>query len=698
MQRFVPSRIDEAQVVTLEGNVSPLARAEFEVSVAPADTRLDRMMLLLKPSASQQAALDALVQAQHDPRSPLFHRWLTPAQYAARFGASAGNLDRIAAWLSGHGFTVNEVAASHRLVIFSGTAAQVADAFHTELHRYRVNGALHMANAQDPQIPAALAGVVSGVVSLNDFRRTSAIRVHRALGPRPQWDLYGSNYLFPADFATIYDLNPVYGEGISGAGTAIAIAGRSNINLNDVAAFRAAAGLAANNPAVVLAGADPRLVSGDQDESTLDVEWAGAVAPAASVTLVVAASTAPSDGVDLAAAAIVNHALAPVVSTSYGSCEQQMGATELAFYNDLWEQAASQGMSVFVASGDAGAAGCDLGSATTGTVTAVNGLCSSPYATCVGGTEFHEGSNAGQYWSPTNGANQGSALSYIPEAVWNESASSGGTALWASGGGASTVYPQPAWQREVSGAGASDGMRAVPDVSLTAASHDGYVTYENGSFWEVSGTSAAAPAFAAMMALVVQARNGAGQGNANPALYGLLNAPANPFHATLGGNNSVPGVTGFAAGGADYNMATGLGSVDGAELVGNWGFDEVALPTLSVTAASGSVALPRDGSGALDMSVATGGPFTGTVSLTVSGLPAGVFASWSGTPITPQAGAGTATLTLTASPSAQAASAPVVVTAQGDGLTATCQVTVEIEPLSFRVRGAPALPGLSKMR
>ena len=568
--------IDETQAVTLVGNVYPLARPEFDRGTLSDATRLDRMMLELKPPPSRQAALDALVAAQHDPASPSFHKWLTPAEYGARFGAASQDVARVTAWLQGHGFTVEAIPASRRLVVFSGTAAHIFDAFHTELHRYRVGGVLHVANAQDPQIPEALAGVVVGVVSLHDFRHTSEISVRRALQPRkgtaahPLYTAGGTHYLFPADLAAIYDLNPLYSTGTTGAGASIAIAGRSNINLSDVAAFRSTSGLAANNPSVILTGANPGLVTGDQDESTLDVEWAGAAAPAAAVKLVVAASTATSDGVDLASQYIVNHALAPVVSVSYGSCERDMGATELAFYNSLWEQAASQGISVFVASGDAGAAGCSQGSDITGSGTAVNGLCTSPYATCVGGTEFNEGSNPAQYWSAANSANYGSAQGYIPEEVWNESASNGGVGLWASSGGTSLVYPQPAWQAEVSGASAANGMRAVPDVAMAAAGHDGYFQYENGSFWIVSGTSAAAPAFAGVMALVVESQGGEGQGNANAGLYPLVSAERNPFHPTPSGNNSVPGVPGFFASGADYNLATGLGSVDGAALVSSW--------------------------------------------------------------------------------------------------------------------------------
>jgi hypothetical protein len=264
-----------------------------------------------------------------------------------------------------------------------------------------------------------------------------------------------------------------------------------------------------------------------------------------------------------------------------------MGTTELEFYNSLWEQAASQGMSAFVASGDAGAAGCYEGSSTLGSGAAVNGLCTSPYATCVGGTEFDEGSNPAQYWAASNAANYGTALSYIPEQVWNESTLDGGTGLWASGGGASLVYPQPVWQRAVIGTSAANGMRAVPDVAVTAAAHDGYVIYENSSYYVVSGTSAASPSFAGVMALVVERQGGTGVGSANAGLYSLLSAAHNPFHATPSGNNTVPGVTGFTASGAEYNLATGLGSVDGALLADQWGAG--ADFTLTASAAGGTV-------------------------------------------------------------------------------------------------------------
>jgi uncharacterized membrane protein len=628
--------IDEGQVVTLTGNVHPMARGEFDLGVLGSETVLAQMVLELRPSAARQAGLDALVEAQHNPESPLYHQWLTPAEFGVRFGASAGDVARIAGWLRGHGFTVSEVAASNRLVIFSGTAEQVGEAFHTEIHRYKVDGVEHIANVRDPQIPLAFAGVVGGLLSLHDFRRMSEMSGRKELGSRPEYSTGTAHYLFPADWATIYDLNSLYSAGTKGAGTSIAIVGRSNITLSDVATFRAASGLPANAPSVIFVSTNPGLLAGDQDESTLDVEWSGAIAPATAVKFVVGSSTATTDGVDLSAQYIVNHATAQVVSTSYGSCEQYMGASELVFYNALWQQAASEGISALVSSGDSGAAGCNGGSSTTGTVAGVNGLCSSPYSTCVGGTEFNEGSSSAKYWSASNTSSDESALSYIPEKVWNESALDGGSGLWSSTGGASVVYAAPNWQKGVTGANAANGMRAVPDVAMSSAAHDGYIIVENGSYWVIAGTSAASPSLAGLMALVVQSHGGKGQGNANPGLYALLTSAKNPFHPTPSGNNSVPGVSGFTASGGPYNLATGLGSVDGAVLVSSWGAGTSPVTgtnfALTQSATSGSVLTGK--TVGFTVGVTESGSANNAVALTIK-APSGVMATVSPSTILP---------------------------------------------------------------
>lgn len=690
--------IDELQAVTLYGNVHPLARAEFDLGEVNASTRMDRMILVLRPTAAQQKLLDALVAAQQNPASPLYHQWLTPAAYGARFGSSAQNRARVVAWLKAHGFTIQEIPAGNRLIVFSGTTGQVSDAFHTAMHRYRVDGVTHIANAQDPQIPSSLSGVVGGVVSLHDFRRRSEIKTRTVpglLAPvraiRPFYSAGSTHYLFPADFAAIYNLNPLLSAGTSGSGVSIAIAARSNIKLSDVASFRSLSGLAVNTPSVVLAGTNPGLVAGDQQESTLDVEWAGAVAPQVAVKLVVAASTGSTDGVDLAAQYIVNHAIAPVVSVSYGSCEQEMGSAELAFYNSLWEQAASQGIGVFVASGDAGAAGCSAASASKGSEAAVNGLCSSPYATCVGGTEFNEDSNSAAYWSATNSSSYGSALGYIPEEVWNESDSNGGSGLWASGGGVSAVYAQPSWQAAVSGAGQSNGMRAVPDVSLSAADHDGYMIYENSSPVIVSGTSAASPSFAGVMALVVQSQGGEGQGSANPGLYSLVNATANPFHPTPSGSNSVPGVSGFTASGAAYNLATGLGSVDAAALVAGWGSVSSGVD-FALAASAGSAIVQAGNSATFIISVIESGSAKKAVALS-SSVPAGVGVSFSSSTVLPGA---PATVTVTVGSVAVSGTRSIVFTGSDSSGTSTLTYALTVaQPPALSLSVAPSSVALT---
>jgi pseudomonalisin len=366
------------------------------------------------------------------------------------------------------------------------------------------------------------------------------------------------------------------------------------------------------------------------------------VAKKAIIKFVVSASTNTSDGTYLSAQYIVNHNLAPVMSMSFGLCEAALGASGNSFINSLWQQAAAQGISVFVSSGDSGAAGCDSASASRATHgRGVNGLCSSPYSVCVGGTEFID-SNYSLYWSASNTGTMGSALGYIPEAVWNASGASG---LWSGGGGASIVYTKPTWQNGVGVP--ADGKRDVPDVSLSAAVHDGYLIFMNGNNLVCGGTSAASPSFAGLMALVVESR-GTRQGNANPVLYSLANnqryGGAAVFHDVKTGNNSVPGVTGFTAV-AGYDQATGLGSVDADVLVSHWK-DAAGAATFHLSLLSSAVSVVRGGASAkVSALVSLSGGFDAPVALTVKGLPPGVSASFA-----PEAlaapGAGTAVLTL----------------------------------------------------
>jgi pseudomonalisin len=644
--------IDDEQRVTLRGNRHPLSLAQYDAGVVAADFRMEHMLLTLLPGPAQQDALNQFVDAQHNPDSPYYHQWLTPEQYGERFGVSDADVAQIVGWLQGHGMEVEEVAAGRRSIVFSGTAAQVQEAFHTQIHAYRIGEEVHHANVKDPEIPAALVQVVGGVVSLHDFH--SEPMHNGARLPAPEFTSGGSYYLAPADFATIYDLAPLYQQSINGSGQSVAIVGRSNINLADIRQFRAFFGLPANDPQIIVNGTDPGIFnSGEETEADLDVEWSGAVARNAAIKFVISKSTNSSDGVDLSAQYIVNHNLAPVMSMSFGLCEAALGSSGNSFLNSLWQQAAAQGITVFVSSGDNGAAGCDSASASTATHgRAVNGLCSTPYSVCVGGTEFNEASRPSLYWSPSNASGtQASALSYIPEIAWNESGP--GAGLWASGGGASTIYAKPSWQ---AGTGVpADGKRDVPDVSLTSAGHDGYLIYQEGGLYVVGGTSAATPSFAGVMALVVQ-HTAARQGNANTAFYSLASKQrtggASVFHDVISGNNSVPGQTGFNAT-AGYDQATGLGSVDALVLVNHWS-DATPPPTpaFHATASASSLTVTAGSNNNITLTVTVSGGFSAAIAFSVTGLPSGVSATF--TPATLSApGSGSSVLKVTATSSAK---------------------------------------------
>jgi pseudomonalisin len=650
--------------------------------------RLDRIVLVLKPDATQQAALDALVQQQQDPKSPLYHAWLTPESYAEHFGVSNADIEQVESWLDRNGFQLDEVPASRRAVIFSGTAAQVEAAFQTTLRTYWIGGETHIANAADPSVPAALATVIEGVASLHDVFSAPQ---HRSA---PAFTTGGAHYLSPADFATIYDANSLYNQAYDGSGETIAIAGRADISLPDVRSFRSKFGLPAKDPVVVLAGADPGSSSGgDVDESMLDVEWSGAVAKKATINFVTSASTATSDGVFLSAQYIVNHNLAPVMSVSYGLCEAALGASGNSFLNALWQQAAAQGIAVLVSAGDSGAAGCDASGATKAAQgRGVNGICSTPYSTCVGGTEFNDTANPGQYWSSSNSGSGNSALGYIPENAWNESGSSG---LWSTGGGVSTVYAKPAWQ---TGVGVpADGKRDVPDVALTAAGHDAYLVEMSGGLYAFSGTSASSPSFAGLLALVEQ-KEAARLGNANPQLYKLATAQraggTAAFHDVTAGNNSVPGVTGFTAG-AGYDQTTGLGSVDAENLVTAWGGTGPPAPTpaLTLTAPTASFTLAKGGTATVTVTTAVSGGFSSPVSFSVSGLPSGLTATFSPAAIAAP-GAGSATLKLTAGAALVPGAWTLTITATGGGLSKTASLSGSMAGLG--VTATPAAAALAR--
>ncbi len=733
------SAIDDTHVTPLTGNTHPLARPEFDQGTLDANTPLHRVLLVLQRSAEQETALRRLLDQQQDRSSSAYHQWLTPEAFGASFGPSDRDLSLLTDWLSSRGFTGVQINSGRTLVEFSGTVGTVNAAFHTSIHRYLVDGQPHYANAADPKIPAALAPVLSGILSLNNFPRLPAsvkagnFRRNTATGavtqipdstltsgsgpaattgvhPSFTYTQQTTNFyaVTPYDFATIYNVLPLWNAAtpIDGTGQTIAIVGQTDINPADFVNFRKLFGLPLGNTAtptgtqylnIIYNGPNPGVLA-DEGEANIDTQWSSAVARGATIDYVVSASTEVTQGTDLSAAYIINNNLAPVMSYSYGQCELFLGASGNAFYNNLWQQASAQGITVLLASGDSGAAGCDAGKVKDATYgLAVSGLGSTPYNVSVGGTDFNMSSGGTAYWNPTNDpTTQASAKGYIPETTWNDSCTNttlplqspfqgqsaeqicNSTArpslLTVSGGGGgrsscisatgttsascSNGYPKPAWQ---TGPGVpSDGVRDVPDVSFFAS--NGF----NGAFYLVcqqsanpdgqpcslaapaydfvgyGGTSVATPAFAGILSLVNQ-KTGSRQGNANYVLYTLAQhqsavglgcnaatgAPASgcifndltdntismpcltgsPNCQTTNSSDSYGVLTGWKAT-AGYDTATGLGSVNAANLVNDW-------TTAGFVSSATSLALSAT-------TAVHGSPVSATVSVSsTSGTPSG---------------------------------------------------------------------------
>ncbi len=519
--------IDNLHRTALHGNVNPHARHEFDAGAVDPSMKLSYMTLMLKPSGSQQADLEQLLTEQQDRKSPQYHKWLTPEQYADRFALSPADIGKIRAWLEGQGFTIDHVARSRNWLAFNGTAAQVSTAFRTEMHYYSVDAEKHFANATEPLIPAALESLVIGLLGLDDFHPK---RPTRQLIERPDLTLpNGIHLLGPSDVATIYDIARLYANGIDGTGQSIVVAGQSNINPADIAGFRTLFNLPSNVPKVLLVpGSQDPGITHDQGEADLDIEWVGAVARKATIIYVYSTNALAS------AQYAIDQDLARIISYSFGGCEAAQAPALLSSGRSLAQQGNAQGITWLAASGDSGAAGCDKAFASPQAAHgfAVSFPASIPEVTAVAGTEFVD--QGGNYWGTTNSPTGASALSYIPEAGWNESRPTNGIA--ASGGGLSGVYPNPSWQ--IGPGIQSVNARAVPDMAAAAASHDGYSVISGGQPFVDSGTSAATPVLAGIVALLNEQEGGHGLGNINPNLYRL--AQTKLFHDITIGSNVVP--------------------------------------------------------------------------------------------------------------------------------------------------------------
>ena len=653
--------VDPAQLQPLPHHHPLWANAANDLGPASADLTF---MLVLQRSAEQEVALQQLLIDQKNPSSPEFHHWLTPVEFGQRFGLSDSDLQSIRAWIESQGLTVQWIATGRNFIGFGGPAATVGRAFATTVHNYRVRGDQRTSVSSDPMIPAALAPVIKSIHGLYTIpdKPASFVSVPQiAAGP----DLTlsnGKNYVTPADFDTIYDL--LQGS-VVGTYPTIGIVARSRTNPADFTNFMAVADTSFPMPTEVVptafGGVDPgpALTSppigntsvGEQLEATLDVARAGSVARGSNLLIVTATTASGGIGDDTQYLVQTTPVPAQIINISYGDCESDAGSSGVQFWDTLFQQAAAEGISVFVSSGDSGASGCEasfVAPVANPPAISPNYICSSSYATCVGGTEFNDASNPAAYWNTAYGTNLGTARSYIPEGGWNEpTASSGISQLASSGGGVSSIIATPAWQAGP-GVPAARAGRYTPDISLTASCHDAYFgcmaaaggdcVVTNGSFRFVGmcGTSAAAPSMAGVAALIVQ-NAFYPVGNVNPDIYALAQSRPATFHdatpASSGVatcdintpsmcNNSTPGPTGLTGGQAGYalttgfDLVTGLGSPDISVLLSNFG-TALPAPTVTLTPSLTTIAAGQPLTITVQVAGTTSQPTpTGTVTLT----------------------------------------------------------------------------------
>jgi subtilase family serine protease len=799
---LITRNINEMQLNTLRSNTRSEAIAGNDRGIVRDDLSMEHMLLQLKRSPEQEQELKQYVEELTDSNSPNFHHWLTAKEFGDKYGVAPQDRDAIKSWLESHGLKVNVDYENGILIDFSGTAGQVKEAFHTEIHELEVAGVKHFANMTDPQIPAALEPAIAGVVSLHDFhpRSMSHLRPNYT-GTNP----YGnpSIWITPSDLATMYNLNPLFKAGISGQGQTIAVIEDSNVyTVNDWKSFRSKFGLSGYKGTLTQIHPAPAKganncanpgVTGNDTEATLDAEFASAAAPSAAIVLASCKTTSTFGGL-IALQNLLNQTTAPpaLVSISYGECEAFNGAASNAAFGAAYQQAASEGVSVFVAAGDSGGAGCDAEQPVATHGIGVNGFASTPYNVSVGGTQL---SATGQYYlNTTNSATDGSAPSYLYEVAWNDTCASpfymfetglltplgptsycnyqhGEFAIWsgamtttAGGGGPSGCatgkpaesgvvggtcqgWAKPSWQKMLGNS--NDKVRDIPDVSLFAG--DGY--YNGVSYlvcfsgpggapctgapdtWPSGGgTSFSTPIMAGFQALVNQ-KTGEKQGNPNPVYYKLANteygtagsSACNAFpdsyllpsascifydeatdpeiwdwttNTALPSSTAVPciGTHNCDLGGSQYgtlstsdttfhptyltakgwDFATGIGSVNAANLVNNW---PKGKPNFTISTQTPAVTIGQgQGSSTSTISLTPINGFSGTVTLAASDLPAGVTAFFSHKPRTSDR-----ILGLIARDTAESGTYLLTITGTSGSLKASTTITLTVKAGKLRM-------------
>ncbi len=504
-------RASGAGTAPIRGNTPPFIQHAGRIGHT-SEKSIDFVVGLKLRNADQ---LQALLAAQQTPGSPEYHHFLTPDEFTARFGPASGDADAVVQYLRSYGIRVREVAPNRLLIDATGSVSQIEHAFGIQIDDFSYQGATHYANTTDPVVPASLAGVIDSVIGLDDY---TALQPHNRPAPSQPQATSGPVGYSPQQIATAYDFTGAYSAGYNGAGQSIAIATAFTYSPSDVSYFWSSYGISA--PTIVNVPVDGNARQTNV-ETTLDLERSGAMAPGATVRMYLGANAYISTFTDVFNKIVTDDA-AKAASTSWGTCEQNYSSSTLNTDDGIFKAGTAEGITFFAASGDSGAYDCNS------STLSVDYPASDPYVTAAGGTTMQTGSDGG----------------ISSETAWSDS-----------GGGASTVFGEPAWQS------GGNSKRDTADVALDADPSTGYPVYYGGSWSTYGGTSFAAPQWAAIAAIANQALGAHGKlpMGGNPALYPLAGTSA--FHDVTSGNN------GYYSAGQGWDYPTGLGSPDVSNLV-----------------------------------------------------------------------------------------------------------------------------------
>jgi subtilase family serine protease len=575
-------------VVKLKGNhPAELARLGPVVHADPAM----KLHLTVMLGIHDQAKLDQLLADQQNPSSSQYHRWLTPEQFNRRFGPTRAQTNAAVRWLESQGLQVKSINRLGRTIEATANVSQAETAFATTI----VTSGANFGNTSDPSIPAEFNGVIVGIQGLDNMHAVMPAGLHRrppAAGaaprrgpmlaladvahpeadyggaPSPGATVGGSTAFGPFDIETFYNEAPLIAASNGGTAAPDCVALDEDSDYLDAAVtlFATTFGFTPFNITRVLPGGSSPGRNGDEGEALLDIDYAHATAPATPIHVYVNGNLYTS------IQSSVTDNVCGAISISFIYC----GSSSSFFtgLDTLFAQAASQGQSVFISSGDWGAAGlaysASSNSCVVGTTPNASEMAASPHVTGVGGTTF----------SPRydSSGNDTSVVGVAPggiESAWN-----------GSGGGTSKIFARPAWQ---SGAGVPSGSaRDVPDVAMIAWAPGVFIGADVNGTAQIQccwgGTSLSAPLWAGYSRVIANQHGGARLGLLNPTIYSLANAGllANGIEDVTAGNNSYNGVTGYNAG-AGYDLVTGWGSVDMAAFASAYNGTPQATPSPTAT-------------------------------------------------------------------------------------------------------------------